>query len=201
MNETFEDRLWDALKDEAERPARELPADRFRARPVRRPRTAVRVGLGLAAAAAIGTVLAVGLPGGGSAPAYAVEVQKDGAVKITFREGGKAIDSPDRLKALESRLTDAGIDVIDDPSTAYTCRSTDGSGTPWTQKPQHRRWNGVAMVGGAVDSVRRTDSGEHADVIVLHRGDTTWIERDVTGKHIALIEFMPMTCVPAHGGH
>lgn len=80
---TFEDRLWDALKHEAGRPEDELPTDRFRAGPVRRPATARRVGLGLAAAAVAGSVLAV-LPGGsGAQSAYALEVQKDGKVKIS----------------------------------------------------------------------------------------------------------------------
>jgi hypothetical protein len=122
MNDTFEDRLWNALKHEAERPGHELPADRFLPRPARRVVSARRAGLGLAAAAAVGAILAV-VPGGASTPAYAVETQKGGAVKITFHDALKVVHDRAQVEALETRLRAAGINVVVNASTPYLCHT------------------------------------------------------------------------------
>lgn len=193
MNRTFEDSLWNALKQEAERPEHELPADRFRARPARRSVTAGRLGLGLAATAAIGTVLAL-VPGSGSATAYAVETQKDGAVKITVQEASKATLGRDQVEALESELRDAGINVIEDASTPYSCHSSSNARDGFRLTPSRPgpRPAGVMF---------RSDS-PHAQVAVLRPGDTAWIEsgRSSEGPTAYSITLLPAICAPAHGG-
>lgn len=121
--ETFEDRLWDALKHEAGRPDDELPADRFRPGPARRPATARRVGMGLAAAAVAGTVLAL-LPGGsGAQPAYALEVQKDGKVKISVQNVSEK-DAAAAMKSLQPGTRWVHITFQDGPhypAFSYAC--------------------------------------------------------------------------------
>ncbi|CAG7658061.1 RNA polymerase sigma factor [Actinacidiphila bryophytorum] len=74
-----------------------------------------------AAAAAAGAILAV-VPGGSSTPAYAVEAQKGGTVKITFHDALKVIDDRAKMGALETELRAAGINVVVDASAPHLCQ-------------------------------------------------------------------------------
>jgi hypothetical protein len=199
MNDTFEDRLWNALKHEAERPGHELPADRIQPRPARRVVTARRAGLGLTAAAAVGAILAV-VPGGGSTPAYAVETQKSGVVKITFHDALKAIHDRAEVEALETKLRAAGINVVVDASTPYLCQWKEGRLEPLMKPPG---LPGHILGLGVTPSVVINHGGTIQDgTVLLHRGNTAWIESGPSGKGGRLygIAFLRATCAPAHGG-
>jgi hypothetical protein len=112
--ETFEDRLWDALRSEAALPGDAAPPDTWRARPPRRAVSPRRVGVGLAAAALVGTGLAVLPVGAGATPAYAVETQHDGLVKFTYNTHAGPTGSKRTVTGLRKQLKAAGIDVIPD---------------------------------------------------------------------------------------
>lgn len=193
MTDTFEDRLWDALKDEAGRPGSELPTDRFVAPPARRGTIARRTGMGLAAAAAVGVVLAV-VPGGGSTPAYAVEVQKDGAVKVTAHEARNLISDKAQVEALESKLRAAGINVVQDATGPYTCHFNSGSRKEFTQIPTPPGGNATTVWGQAHGPALHP-------TFILHRGDTAWIQsgRSDEGDRLYAVGFLPATCAPATG--
>jgi hypothetical protein len=195
----FEDRLWNALKHEAARPENELPADCFQARPARRAVTARRAGLGLSAAAAVGAILPV-VPGGGSTPAYAVETQKGGTVKITIHDALKVIHNRPRMEALETKLRVAGINVVVDASAPYLCQIKDGHLASLRKPPG---LPGHILVLGTVSSIVTNPSGTILDgTLLLHRGNTAWIESGPSGKGGRLygIAFLHATCAPAHGG-
>lgn len=195
MNNTFEDRLWNALKHEAERPRHDLPADHFRAGPARRAVTARRAALGLTAAAAVGMILAI-VPGGGASPAYAVEMQKGGVVKVTIHEASKATQDRAQVEALESKLRAAGINVIVDASTPYLCHFNGGHQTQFMKMPRRPGPNitDVAFAGSGVVNGGGT--------VLLHQGDTAWIEGgpSAQGGRLYAVELMGATCAPADGG-
>lgn len=199
MNDTFEDRLWNALKYEAERPGHELPADRFRPRPARRVVSARRAGLGLAAAAAVGAILAV-VPGGASTPAYAVETQKGGAVKITFHDALKVIHDRAQVEALETRLRAAGINVVVNASTPYLCHTKGGHPASFRTPPGLP--GHVAALGSTSSAVVGHGGTVRDATVVLRRGNTAWIVTGPSGNSGRLygIAFLRATCTPAHGG-
>lgn len=112
--ETFEDRLWDALRSEAALPGDAAPPGTWRARPPRRAVSPRRVGIGLAAAALVGTGLTVLPVGAGATPAYAVETQHDGLVKFTYDTHAGPTGSKQTVTGLRKQLKAAGIDVVPD---------------------------------------------------------------------------------------
>lgn len=199
MNDTFEDRLWNALRHEAQSPDHELPTDRLRARPARRSATVRRVGFGLIAAASVGVTLAI-VPGGGSTPAYAVEMQKGGAVKVTVHDALKATRDPAQVEALESNLRAAGIKVIVDSSTPYLCHSRSGHKNQFTIRPRRPgvKEGIVSYMDSSVVS-RPLRSNPIRRVIILHRGDTAWIESgsSLSGDRLYNVALLGASCAPA----
>ncbi|MEW1860616.1 hypothetical protein AB0399_09560 [Streptomyces sp. NPDC088194] len=174
MNDStsFEDRLWDALVREAGRPTDELPADRLRVRPARRAVTARRAGFGLAAAAIAGATL-VALPGGGgAAPAYAVDVQKNGVVEISYDAKAKPMNTTEELAKLTSELRAAGIKIYQPQGKAG--RVGCASFVPFAAAPDVQKSKAGAVVDGAVAGVSAKQ--------YLHRGDTVQVLRIRLGK-------------------
>jgi hypothetical protein len=173
MNDStnFEDRLWDALEYETGRPADELPADRFRARPARRAVTARRAGFSLAAAAIAGTTLVM-QPGGGATSAYAVEVQKNGVVEISYDAKAKPMDTSEELAKLTAELRAAGIKIY--KPQGHVGRARCASFKPFAEAPDVKKFKGGAVVGGAVTGVPAKQ--------YLHRGDTVGVLSVLLGK-------------------
>jgi hypothetical protein len=201
MNDmAFEDRLWDALAHEAGRPAADLPADAYRARPARRVVTGGRVGLGLVAAAVTGTALAV-LPGGsGAAPAYAVEVAKDGDVTITYEQANAAVAGRGQIEALEAKLRAAGVMVLEDPRGVYECRPTGApadmftymGGGPHEPDPQ------PSVVTHSVATAIHSDE-TYVDgwkVVHMRPGETVVVDHSAPSPHNAGydVNFMAARC-------
>ncbi|MFI0895531.1 hypothetical protein [Streptomyces sp. NPDC020983] len=150
--DTFEDRLWDALRAEAVRPSADLPADTYRARPPRRAVTPRRVGIGVAAAALVGTSLAV-LPGG-AGTAYGVEPQRDGLVKFTYDTSAKPTQSKKTVTGLRKQLKAAGIDVFPVPDgetfhAVIMCR-TDMAFQRFSSIPDTSNFRGGVLLFGSV---------------------------------------------------
>jgi hypothetical protein len=200
MTSVFEDRLWEALKQEAGRSGLDGPEMAFFPRR-RRVVTARRTGAVLAAAAAVGVSLAL-LPSGGSTPAYAVESQQGGAVKISFNRLDHL--SRPKVEALESDLRKAGLNVVNNASTPYRCRATtepEGMASPdfvMTPHPPLGEWGeGEVIVSGA----RETHAGPISQqTFTLHRGDTAFFNVAYDKRSVRFsIEFDVASCVPATG--
>ncbi|MFD5319993.1 hypothetical protein [Streptomyces sp. NPDC127098] len=116
MNNTFEGRLLDELKDEVRRAATtEAPAA------PRRLLTPARAGLGLAAATAAASFLL--LPGGGASPAYAVERQENGTVAFTYFQF-REYDAED-IRNMVADLRAAGMTVVEEPEDVLVCGDGD----------------------------------------------------------------------------
>jgi hypothetical protein len=151
--ETFEDRLWDALRSEAAHPGDTAPPGTWRARPPRRAVTPRRVGIGLAAAALAGTGLAVLPVGAGATPAYAVETQQDGLVKFTYNTHAGPTGSKRTVTGLRKQLKAAGIDVWPDgpdgPAARIVCR-LDPDFQAFSSIPDRSDFHGGVLLFGAV---------------------------------------------------
>ncbi|KAB8167081.1 hypothetical protein FH609_011820 [Streptomyces sp. 3MP-14] len=118
MNSTFEDRLLDELKRHHSVAVAER---RMAVARRRRLITPARTGLGLVTAAAATAVFVV-LPGGGGAPAYAVEQEADGGVVVHISDWPHGEEAVAEFSAL---LEEAGVETLYNPPEGYLCQPRD----------------------------------------------------------------------------
>jgi hypothetical protein len=114
---TFEDRLLTELKREAALAAAE-DRQHGHAPGRRRLLTPARAGIGLATAAAAAGAFVV-LPGGGAAPAYAVERTGDGGIDVTISDWPRGEEEVRDFAAL---MEENGVATIYNPPSGYLCQ-------------------------------------------------------------------------------
>ncbi|MFD1543957.1 hypothetical protein [Nonomuraea guangzhouensis] len=140
----FEERLLSALKDDIA--ARK--ADMVVETPVRRRRI-----VGLAAAVAAATVVAINVYGGAAAPAFAVTKSADGSVEVRINE----FRDPDELAA---KLAAAGVTtVVDYLPAGQTCKQPRGEHGAGYGRAE----NGIGVGRDGTGIVFRIGKGQVAD--------------------------------------
>lgn len=195
MTSLFEDRLWESLRQHAEEPGDDHVLMEFPPAPRRRVVNGRTAGAALTAAAAVGVSFFF-VPGGGSTPAYAVEVQQGEHVKVTIDDLGMA---PGELVKLEDKLRAVGIHVVVDATGPYRCGdSVVRPGALWEVPSKDTSKD--APAGEIVVSGMQRDSDGHP-VAILSRGDTAFFNAGYTKAHHRLVEanFASGTCTPQSG--
>jgi hypothetical protein len=137
------------------------------------------------------------VPGGGSTPAYAVEVQQGEHVKVSIDDLGMA---PAELVKLEDRLRAVGIHVVVGATGEYKCgHSVVWPGALWEKSPSKNTSKDAPAGALAVSGMQQDADG--SQVAVLRRGDTAFFNARYTKAHHRLVDvnFRSGTCTRQSG--
>lgn len=206
MTSVFENRLWEALQQHAEHPRDDQVPVQFPPAPRRRMVYGRRAGVVLAAAAATAVSFSF-VPGTSPMPAYAVEAQPGGHIDVTVNH----LDmEPSDLLRLEAKLRAAGIHVVVEATSPYTCwlRSDKGPSrhgsplveNPGSWKPRIPKGTPKDALGGELGSTgleeRNAPGGRKT--MALRRGDTAFLNtvRPKNYHRLVSISFIGGSCTP-----